>query len=63
MHTHPLYDPFCNICRRANQRENALIDGLLRYGRHEEGCPDFDNDPPWHSCECGFAEAVAVIQP
>lgn len=28
---------------------------LLRYGRHENSCPEVDRDPPWDDCECGWA--------
>lgn len=36
--------------------------GLLRYGRHEETCPELHNDPPWDSCDCGFTAALAAAQ-
>jgi hypothetical protein len=37
-------------------------EALLRYGRHEEGCPEEHNDPPWHSCECGWADTLARLR-
>lgn len=37
------------------------IAAFMRYGRHEEDCPDRDNDPPWDSCNCGFVEELRKI--
>lgn len=39
----------------------SIEKSLLRYGRHEEGCPEEHNDPPWPSCECGWADTLARL--
>jgi hypothetical protein len=47
---------------QSQTREAELAEALLRYGRHEETCPDYDNDPPWQSCDCGWVEIMARFQ-
>ena len=46
----------------AARRESLDVDAaLLRYGRHEEGCPDYFTEPPWQSCHCGWTDVIARL--